>query len=322
MIDSVNFYRILKMDNISIAIPTMNRPHVLRVLLQSILQQTVFPKEIIIVDDSTNGETRIMITKMLDDFSSKNIILKYVRGRGEGVAQARNSGIVNSTGEIHFSIDDDVILDVNYIKEIMRVYSNYPNALGVAGHIENRWFSALSNSVNRVFLSFYAEKNKCRVFPTGPSYPHPLTHIIECEWFSGTNYSYTRRILKDFKFDEKFKRYSLCEDMDLSYRIQTKHPGSLLMTPYAKVIHTNSQLAKITSEYKINMDIAHHTYFFYKNMKQTFRNMVAFIYGILFGRLVISILLRNPNSVFFTIKAQLDVIKNLRNIKRGIFRSF
>jgi glycosyltransferase involved in cell wall biosynthesis len=310
------------MDNVSIAIPTMNRPHVLTVLLHSILRQTVLPREIIVVDDSANDETKTMITQMLNDFSAKNIKLKYVRGGGEGVAQARNIGIDNSTSEIHFSIDDDVILDVNYVREVMRIYSNFPNALGVAGHIENPWFSALSNAINRVFLSFCVEQDKCRVFPTGPSYPYPLTQIIKCEWFSGTNYSYKRKILKNFKFDENFKRYSLCEDMDLSYRIQTNHPKSLLMTPYAKVIHTNSQLAKITSEYKISMDISHHTYFFFKNMKQTFRNMLSFVYGIFFGRLVISILLRNPHSVVFTIKAQLDMIKNLRNVKRGNFKSF
>jgi cellulose synthase/poly-beta-1,6-N-acetylglucosamine synthase-like glycosyltransferase len=308
--------------NFSIAIATLNRPDVLKALLDSIFEQTILPKEVIIVDDSNNEKTKNLAEQLLKNFGTKKITLKYVRGGGAGLAQARNIGVTFSTSEIHGSLDDDVILHKDYIKEILKVYENYPDALGVAGHIENLCFSALSTAIGRVFSCFFTEQDKCRVFPTGISYPQPLTHIIESEWLSGTNSSYRRKILKKFKWDENLKRYSLCEDMDISYRIQTNHPKSLLMTPYAKVIHTNSQLARITSEYRTHMDISYHTYFFFKNMKQTYRNMLSFVYGIFFGRLVISITSRNPHYVVFTIKAQLDMMRNFKKVKRGIFKSF
>ncbi len=312
-----------RIANISVAIPTLNRHSILKEVLHSILRQTELPREVIIVDDSTNDRTKIMLSQMSSDFSAKNLALKYVRGGSEGLAQARNIGVANATGEFLFSIDDDVILDVNYVKEIMRVYSKYPNALGVAGHIENVHFSSFSNAIYRVFspFSWYA-KDECRVFPTGTSYPYPLTRIRCCEWFSGSNATYKMDILQKFKWDENLKKSSLCEDLDISYRIQLNYPNSLLMTPYAKIIHKTSPLARIGLENGIRMEFYHRTYMFFKNMKQTLRNMLIFVYGLLFGKLVLSLLSRNSVILIFTIKGQLSTMRNLRKIKRGVLGPF
>ena len=210
------------MSNFSISIPTLNRAEVLSHLLLSILNQSVYPKEVVIVDDSKNDETKNLVKRMQKDFSRKNIELKYLRGKGQGVTQARNAGIANSTGEIHCSLDDDVILQKDYIKEILKVYEAYPDVSGVAGHVINigLGFPARSNAICKLFPSFFLEKDKSRVFATGVSYPYPLTHTIECEWLSGNNCTYKRKILGQFKWDENLSRYSLCDDMDISYRIQ------------------------------------------------------------------------------------------------------
>ncbi len=311
-----------KTVDFAIAIPTLNRAEVIEELLSSILKQTVLPKEVIIVDDSKNKETENLVKRVLKDFSDNNIEIKYVRGKGQGLAEARNIGVTHSTSEIHCSLDDDVVLDKDYIKEIVKVYAAYPTALGVAGYVISQSPSARSNAINKLFPSFFEEQDKCRVLPTGISYPCPLTRIINCEWLSGTNSSYKRKILEQFKWDENLKRYSLCEDMDISYRIQKSHPKSLYMTPHAKVIHKNSERARISSEYRTHMEISYHTYFFFKNMKQTPWNLVNFVYGIFFGRFIASLLNKNGKSPIFTIKAECNMVRNLKEIREGIFASF
>jgi glycosyltransferase involved in cell wall biosynthesis len=307
------------MREFSIAIPTRNRPDVLQVLLGSILSQSVVPKEVIIVDDSDNANTENLTERLRGEFECKAIQLIYTRGKGEGITQARNMGIDLSTGEIHCCMDDDVILRKDYIANILKVYESHPHALGVAGHMENLYLSGISNGINRGFSFFSTEQDRCRVFPTGTSYPVPLNCIIECEWLSGTNCSFKREVLKEFRWDENLRRYSLCDDMDISYRIQKKHPKSLLMNPEAKVIHTHSEVARIADEYRIQMEISYHAYFFFKNIKQTFANMARFVYGIFFGRLLISILSRNPRSIRFTLKAQVYLLRNLRKVRQGLF---
>lgn len=310
------------MVDFSIAIPTLNRAEVLKASLTSILKQTILPKEVIIIDDSKNSETKNLAKQMMADFSKKNIKLTYTLGKGHGLAEARNIGVTYSTGEIHISLDDDVVLDQNYAKEILSVYAAYPNALGVGGYVVNRLsFTTRSNALNRLFQLFFYEKDKCRVFASGVSYPSPLTRVINSEWLSGTNSSYRRKILNQFKWDENLMRYSLCEDLDISYRIQQSHHNSLYITPKAKVFHKRSALARIGSEYRRHMEISYHTYVFFKNIKKPW-NLMNFVWGICLGRLIHSLLTKNAKYTIFTIKAECNMLRHLQEIKAGIFTSF
>ncbi len=173
------------MSNLSVAIPTRNRDRILMELLASLLRQTVPPKEVVVVDDSDNDDTKNLVGQMLRELSDRGIEIKYVRGGGEGVTQARNIGIAHTTSEIHCSLDDDVVLDKDYIKEVLNVFDHNSNALGVSGHVTNIRTAAASNAFNKLFSLFHTSQNECRVFPAGISYPFPLTRVIDCEWLSG-----------------------------------------------------------------------------------------------------------------------------------------
>lgn len=310
------------MTSFSIAIPTLNRASVIQDLLESILHQTVFPKEVIVVDDSKNRETEDVVNRVAKSFSRRNIKIEYVRGNGNGITDARNMGIAHSTGDIHCSLDDDIILDKNYIKEILKMFEVYPDALGVAGHVANHSFSSSSNAVNKVFPFYLREKDKCRVLPAGVTYPYILTKIINCEWLSGVNCCYRRAVLKEFKWDEKLTKYSLCDDVDISYRIQQKYPNSLFMTPYAKIIHHHSPIGRMDVEGRIHREVSYHTYFFFKNIEKTPLNTVNFIYDIFFGRVVTSVLSRDGPASVFTVKAEFNLIRHLKEIEKGVFTSF
>ncbi len=284
----------------------------------------MLPKKVIIVDDSKNQETAMLVSKIAGDFSRKNIEIEYVRGKGKGLAEARNIGLAHSTCEIHVSLDDDVVLDENYLKEILEFHAQHPDALGVGGYIRSPyyWPNPRTNAINRTFLFYFYEKDRCRVLPTAISYPIPLTRTINSQWLPGANSCFKREILNTIRWDENLKKYSLCEDMDISYRVQKSRPNSLYLIPQAKLIHNGSQLGRITPEYRVQMEISYHTYFFFKNIKQTPWNIINFVYGILFGRLMINLLGRNGKSTFFTIKAQLNMLRHLKEIKVGNFSSF
>jgi len=310
-------------SDFSVAIPTKNRAEVLKRLLNSLLKQTVLPKEVLVVDDSTNEQTKSLVESLTSKFSEKGVQIGYVRGKGQSVTEARNRGIAFTTGRIHCSLDDDVVLYPDYVQEILKVFAEHPNAVGVAGHVVNvSKASPHQNAIARLFPSFFVESNRARVLPTGISYPYPLTRIINGEWLNGSNCSYRREVLKQFRWDEKLMRYSLCDDMDFSLRVQKAYPKSLLITPSARVIHEHSQVARISSEYLTHMSISYHAYFFFKNMKLSAWNTFNFVYGLFFGRLATSILSRDGKWVIFTIKAEYNFLKNARDIKQGTFSSF
>jgi glycosyltransferase involved in cell wall biosynthesis len=87
------------MPRVSIIIPTRNRPHLLPLAVES-ARAAGTDVEIIVVDDASNDET----TAVCRELSG----IRYVRlERNQGVAGARNVGILASTSEFIAFLDDD-----------------------------------------------------------------------------------------------------------------------------------------------------------------------------------------------------------------------
>lgn len=308
---------------VSVVIPTKNRMYDLQELLDSISIQTTLPNEVIVVDDSDNDETRGLIEQKRRVFLSKEISLKYLRGddKNKSISAARNIGARNSSGDVICFLDDDVILDRDFIKQILKVHYEYAAVKGVQGYITNSGpYSAFSNALSRVCFGFprdFFEPNKCKAFPF--SYPYSPTRVIECEWLVGLNSSYKKEIFKQFEFDENLKGFSLCEDIDLSYRIQIRFPRSLYMSPHAKLFHKNSLVARASRKDFIDMFVAYPCYFFYKNVRRTLKNNLIFYWGFFVGKFMLRLAGKNPTEIILLAKATLKSLRHLEEIKKGNF---
>jgi GT2 family glycosyltransferase len=319
---------------VSIIIPTYNRVKDLEETLDSIISQTTLSKEILIVDDSDHNEIENLVERRKNEFKEKEIVLKYLRNKKEkSLAIARNVGIENAVGDVILFLDDDVVLDKDYIKEIVRIYEAYPNALGVQGYITNIVLSEFWNRIDKILFRGYLEKNKCRVLPsTNTTYPYLLDKVISCQWLSGSNQSYRRNILQKFRYDENLKRYSYKEDVDLSYQVHKQYPNSLYITPYARLIHKASEGGKLPNKKLIHMKHLYILYFFYKHLDQNIKNKIILIWcwvGYLIMNTSISIMsliIRGSTSglvtVKYTIGAYVTCMKHLNEIKKGDLKFF
>jgi glycosyltransferase involved in cell wall biosynthesis len=326
MIENINKLKI------SVIIPTYNRTKELRDALCSLLKQTISAEEVIIVDDSDDDRIKKLISDLKNIFKNKDMTLKYIRNKREkSLTIARNIGIENSAGDIILFLDDDVILDENYIEEILKVYEEHPSAFGVQGHITNIKVSKFWNMISKILFRYHLKKNKCDVLPSAyNTYPHILTKVISCQWLSGSNCSYKREILEPFKFDENLKKYSSGEDLNLSYRIFKKYPNSLLMTPYGKLIHNTSQEGRIPKKKLINMTQIYRFYHFFKLIDQTFINRLIFLWcwvGSLIMTTAFSIMIIKGSksrltTVKYTIGAYVICMRHLKEIKRGDLEFF
>ena len=72
---------------VSVVLPTFNRLSMLRQAVDSVLNQTYSPVELIVIDDGSTDETR----EMLKAYEGKLTVLSQPRG---GVSAARNAGIL------------------------------------------------------------------------------------------------------------------------------------------------------------------------------------------------------------------------------------
>lgn len=106
------------MMNISVVIPTYNRKELLKRSIDSVINQTIKPSEIIIVDDGSNDGTEEMVKKKYDS-------LKLIKQKNKGASAARNSGIKASSGEwICFLDSDDEWINDKLEKQIIAVANN------------------------------------------------------------------------------------------------------------------------------------------------------------------------------------------------------
>ena len=93
---------------ISFVITTYNSEKTIERAINSILEQkTNLEYEIIVVDDGSNDDTKVVLAKYYDK-------IKYYYKKNEGVAIARNFGVENAKGEYIIFIDSD-----DYIKNTL-----------------------------------------------------------------------------------------------------------------------------------------------------------------------------------------------------------
>ena len=256
-------------------------------------------------------------------FLTKNVQLTYWSGgetNGRGICRARNVGLAHATADIVLFLDDDVLLDKGYVEKMLRIYKQNARAQGVQGYMGHP-FRLLANAINRIFLLYYVEEGRCRVLPsTGLTFAYPLYEVTECEWMSGTNSSYKREALADLRWDSKLGEYSLYDDVDLSCRVLKRYPHSLFITPYARLVHKPSAIARRNLKLDTYIRVAYPTYFFYKNIQQSLRNKVVFAWSML-GRFLVTFLWRKKAmQIPYLVSAYLYLLRNFSEVKNGDFR--
>ena len=100
----------------SLIITTYNWKEALELVLLSALGQTIRPDEIIIADDGSDEDTKILIENIASD-SLIPIIHSWQEDDGFRASASRNKAIAKANGDYIVLIDGDIILEKNFIKD-------------------------------------------------------------------------------------------------------------------------------------------------------------------------------------------------------------
>lgn len=97
---------------VSTIIPVYNRPDLLRDAVQSVLDQTYRPIEIIIVDDGSTDDTAQAADRLAADYPDE---IRVVHQKNTGPGLAREAGRLAARGEfIQYLDSDDILLQVKF----------------------------------------------------------------------------------------------------------------------------------------------------------------------------------------------------------------
>lgn len=276
------------MLKISVIIPTRDRPKDLADLLLSISNQSHSPLEVIIVDDSPLTSAITTVNLFSSTFASLNCKLKYVKGSCDGLPAARNLGVLCAEGDTILFLDDDTLLDSNAIFILATFFEDNPSALGVQPKIisltkktESRLARRFEDAFYRALMLDYDTMDKLAVRRSGSSvFPRDLTKVIQVQRLSGCC-CYKKVVFNKLSFDTNLKRWGLLEDLDFSYRVYKTNPEALFATPSTRIIHKESETARLPTKTQIYMSVVYWFYVFFKDIFQgSVLNLIAFMWAL------------------------------------------
>lgn len=218
---------------------TRNRPRDLESCLESIAGQTVLPHRVIVVDSSDTDDAQ-KVTENLAEGST--IEVKFFRTAPRKTIQL-NVGldlVDTSTEIVHFT-DDDVVLDPDYLGNILEAFRSHPECGGVGGRISKPPTQRARGPglYRRAFL--LDSKRQGALLRSGMNVLcRTGDRTKQVDWLPGCSMSYRTNVIAGLRFDETRTGNGMGEDVDFSARVAER--ACLLWTPEPVIDHRESPL--------------------------------------------------------------------------------
>jgi glycosyltransferase involved in cell wall biosynthesis len=115
---------------VSIVIPVYNRQDRIRQCLQSCIEQTHRPLEIVVVDDGSKDDSGKVVQEFFEqNTSATGITMFYFHQENKGAPAARNLGISKATGSFIKLFDSDDLLPPSAIRDLLKAFDDTTDAV-------------------------------------------------------------------------------------------------------------------------------------------------------------------------------------------------
>ena len=229
-------------NKLTAVIPTKNRPNDLIKAIISILNQTRLPDELIVVDQSSSNESCLLINSLLS--RNRCIQLVYIHDTHiSGLVDAKRVATARAGGDIVCFLEDDVILEADYIEQMELGFINYPAMVGCCGIVTNPpkqvfLYELLFHIFHRgIFMDkrvgLYGRFN-------GRNHKYILSDML-----SGGLSAWRREVFDVISFDID-NNFHMLEDIDFSTRVAQIFPMQLFINPNACLAHNFSPINRET----------------------------------------------------------------------------
>jgi len=221
--------------DLTVLIPTLNRPAKLTCLFESIEAQSERVGRIILVDGAESAQAVIL------DFAGR-IPVEYFRCIPPSQIRQRNHGLaqLQARDRLIALLDDDMVLEPEAMREMVRFWNTVePETAGVCFNIVN------GEPERRTFLrrlvGFTASRGGL-VLRSGIS--TPVSHVkesIRTQWLPGGATVWRKEILLGHPHQEVSSRWAIAEDLIFSYPIGKRLPLYVCATARARHEHVYDQ---------------------------------------------------------------------------------
>ena len=323
----------------SINILTYNGQKWLAKCLDSILNQSFKDFEFVIIDNGSTDGTPDFLQKYFKGKKQKHGL--SFNEKNLGFAAGHNQAINKSKSEYILCLNQDIILEPDYLEKLVEFLENNKDAAAVSGKLlvwddpSTRFarpgYTGKTNIIDSLGLEL---KKSWQVIDIGAGELSSQKDLNPQKLFgvSAASCIYRRTALEDVKFknqyfDELF--FSFKEDIDLSFRLNKKNWSSWLI-PKAQGYHVRTAFYRgdVSLGFQTQASIAknrqqrtnqvnywsyrNHWYLLIKHMSwQTFKKNFAWIVPYEFKKLVYVVLFE-----WGSLRAFGDVVKNWKKLSR------
>jgi glycosyltransferase involved in cell wall biosynthesis len=130
------------MAKISVIVPAFNSERYLAETLESILNQSYPPAEVIVVDDGSTDETAAVAKSFAPDVT-------YIYQDNQGIGGARNKGLSSAGGDYFAFLDSDDIWLQDKLALQMAVFNHDPQVDLVYGHVRQFFTPELKEQIEK-----------------------------------------------------------------------------------------------------------------------------------------------------------------------------
>ncbi len=224
----------------SLIISTYNRPDALKICLESVRKLAVYPDEVIVGDDGSTEETRLLVDELRKDFP---VPLKYIWQPDEGfrLAAIRNKCIAAASGEYIIQIDGDIFLHKMFVADHLRnarpghflkggrvqLDDVRSRQICVSGKVP--WIHPLSNGIEAKRPNALRFSNLAIYL--APRYRKNRDNVLGCNMSF-----YKKDLIAVNGYDEDFSGWG-GEDLDISFRLRNAGIGKRYLKFCALTYH-------------------------------------------------------------------------------------
>lgn len=205
---------------ISIIIPCYNTATYLGKCIESVIQQVNNDWEMILINDGSTDDTADIIRI----YSEKDVRIKVINQKNEGLSVARNNGVKEATGDYILFLDsDDWYKDESCLNQIVKASNN-----GCADIIVFRIQHILKNGYAKEDNLDYFEKMEGYTY-TGEEYLQMvLSKDAIYSWYAW-RYAFRREFWIQNQFQFRLRAF---EDMDIIYSVLLKAQNMIVMNEF------------------------------------------------------------------------------------------
>jgi GT2 family glycosyltransferase len=181
--------------DISVVVPTVGRA-LLRGCLESLATGTVWPADLIVVDQGGNAE----VATWVDDLEARGVPITYVRSTETGVASATNRGLERVRTSLAATTHDDCRVHADWLEKLVERLPGIGEAI-VTGRVEPEGAGIVLTTVTARVPTTYT------------------TPMIDRDVLFPPNMAFPMRVLERIGYQDEHPSLRLAgEDNDWAYR--------------------------------------------------------------------------------------------------------